>query len=249
MGKRQSRPPTRALEQRRPSRYPIPVTGITPDRDCGALGLAPPRPIISPGIPAPPVPLGIIGIIGIPGELGSPVSAAGVGIPAAPKPDIAELAIGAGTDPCQVGGTDMPPTIRALPKSAAIAEPSPPPPDAVISACGTVINFGTSAGNPLASAPAIPPVGVRVALLIKLMSGDIAMLSGYINNDTLDHGSESRPDSAAEAIAAMSCAGAAADETTDGTPEAACDANPANPGLDGGGLNGAIVEATDAAPA
>lgn len=77
MGKRQSRPPTRALEQRRPSRYPIPVTGITPDRDCGALGLAPPRPIISPGIPAPPVPLGIIGIIGIPGELGSPVSAAG----------------------------------------------------------------------------------------------------------------------------------------------------------------------------
>ncbi len=81
------------------------------------------------------------------------------------------------------------------------------------------------------------------------MIGDIAMLSGYINTGTPDNSNEPSPDPAFEPIAAMSCAGAAADESIAGTPEAACDANPANPGLDGGGLNGVIVDATDAAPA
>lgn len=143
----------------------------------------------------------------------------------------------------------MPPTIRALPKSADIAEPSPPPPNDVISACGAVTNFGTSEGNSLATALATPAVGVRAALLIKLMIGDIARPSGYINNERLDNGSESSPETTFEAVAKTSCAGAAADETIAATPEAACDANPANPGLDGGGLNGVIVAATDAAPA
>lgn len=86
-----------------------------------------------PGIPAPapPMPIGI-GIIGIPAGRAAPVSSAGLAMPAAPKPDNGELAIRVGVDPCHVGGTDIVPTIRALPRPADIAEPSPPPANGLV---------------------------------------------------------------------------------------------------------------------
>ncbi|KBN45350.1 hypothetical protein V912_02432 [Mycobacterium tuberculosis TB_RSA02] len=60
-----------------------------------------------------------IGII----PMGPPAAGTSAGI--APKPAIAELAIRAGTDPSQVGGTDIAPTNRALPNSADIPAPRP----------------------------------------------------------------------------------------------------------------------------
>lgn len=89
----------------RPARYPIPTRGTTLGRACTTCGFAPPRPIIPAGIPAPapPIPIGI-GII----PMGPPAAGTSAGI--APKPAIAELAIRAGTDPSQVGGTDIDPT-------------------------------------------------------------------------------------------------------------------------------------------
>ncbi len=111
--------------------YPIPVRGITLGRDCTGFPAAPPRPIIAPGIPAPAPPIGI-GIIGIPAGRAAPVSSAGLGMPAAPKPDNGELAIRVGVEPCHVGGTDIVPTIRALPRPADVAEPSPPPPNGLV---------------------------------------------------------------------------------------------------------------------
>ncbi|KBO73581.1 hypothetical protein V944_00475, partial [Mycobacterium tuberculosis TB_RSA34] len=53
--------------------------------------------------------------------MGPPAAGTSAGI--APKPAIAELAIRAGTDPSQVGGTDIAPTNRALPNSADIPAP------------------------------------------------------------------------------------------------------------------------------
>src|SRR2546426_537786 len=101
---------------------------MTLGRFCTTCGLAPPRPIMPPGIPAPapPPPIGI-GIIGIPPPAPMPAAPAACAISAAltPNPDIAELAIPLGTEPCQVGGTDIEPTSRALPRPADIPAPRP----------------------------------------------------------------------------------------------------------------------------
>ena len=86
----------------------------------------------------------------MPDPAAAAISAA-LGIP--PNPDIAELTIRAGIDPCHVGGTDIAPTNRALPKSAAIPEPRPPaPPNDFMSGTAFPTNFGASAAN--APAPA-----------------------------------------------------------------------------------------------
>src|SRR6201992_1227118 len=112
--------------------YPTPVRGTTLGRFCTTWGLAPPRPIIAPIPPAPaPPPIGI-GIIGIPPPAaGAPPLAAAISAafiaPPGPIPAIAALPIFPGIEPCQVGGTDIAPTRRALPNSPDIPAPIPPP--------------------------------------------------------------------------------------------------------------------------
>ncbi len=77
----------------------------------------------------PPIGIGI-GIMR-PMGIAAPCSiAAAAFIP--PSPDIAALPNRVGIDPCQVDGTDNAPTMRALPKPADIAAPSPPPPSGFI---------------------------------------------------------------------------------------------------------------------
>ncbi len=103
-------------------------------------------------------------------------------------------------------------------------------------------------------APANPAAGVRAALLSTLINGEIAMLTGYMNDDRLDKGTDcsiKRADGAADTIPCTGVAIAApADDAIAVTPEAACDASPANPAIvSGGSLNGVSVDATDVAPA
>ncbi len=141
-----------------------------------------------------------------------------------------------------MAGTDIAPTIRALPKPADIAEPRPPPPRPFIAGAVSPTNLGMLAGNPVAAAPANPAVGPRIALLINIIIGDIIMLAGYMNIDTSCNGNDCTAVSAAGAAATSPCACVATADPIEATP-----ANPAK--LTGGTLNGVIAEATDAAPA
>ena len=161
---------------RSPPPYPTPTRGTTVGRDCTTCGLAPPRPIIPPGIPPPMPPIGI-GIIGMP-PIPAPTPPAVPGI-SPPSPDIAELASRAGIDPCHVGGTDIDPTSRALPKPDDMADPSPapPPPSGFIAGAVLPTNLGTSA--PAAAALASPAVPA-FAPCASDMIGDISMLTGSV---------------------------------------------------------------------
>ena len=153
-----------------PAGYPTPTRGTTLGRFCVTCGLAPPRPIMPPA-PAPPAPPPIgIGIIGIPPPVGAPAIPAALGIPAPPNPDIAALPIRAGVEPCQVGGTDIAPTKRALPKPAA-ADPKPPNP---LGATASTI-LGTLAA--ISEAPARAGVA-RIPAWAAIMIGDIIKLAG-----------------------------------------------------------------------
>src|SRR6516225_1343791 len=255
-----------------PPPYPTPVRGTTLGRFCTTwFGLAPPRPIIPPGMPPPPAPIGIgIGIIPVPAP--PPIAPA---IPAGispPSPDIAALTIRAGDDPCHVGGTDIAPTNRAWPKLPAPPPkpPRPPPP----SPLGTVspTNFGVSA--PTNPAAPVPASALQFAPLIPawaaIMIGDIAMLAGCMtiwdscdicetgadeaNADTSDTAGETADTTGAntgdnadvnavppEVPSPASC---------DDTPASGVEANnPVKPArLAGGKLNDGNAEATDAAP-
>jgi hypothetical protein len=208
--------------------------------------------------PAPiPPPIGI-GIIPIPPPPAGPAAAisAALGIP--PSPDIAELIIREGIEPCQVGGTDIAPTNRALPKSAAIPAPRPPaPPNGFMSGIALPTNFAGSAANAAALAAAIPAVfDDELAICTKLINGEIAMLAGYIPiwatdvNGCNPEAADSTVDSAditagAAAVAACTTGARAAVACAP-----SCVSKPDNPAiLSGGKLNCAIVEATDVAPA
>lgn len=189
-----------------------------------------------------------------------------MGIP--PIPDIAELTIRAGIDPCQVGGTDIAPTNRALPKSAPMPAPKPPaPPNGLRSGTALPTNLVASAPNPAALAAAKPAVPAELlpAIWKMLISGEIAMLAGYIAiwatdvngcnpeaadssvvNDTPDN-ADVNPDPA-DASPDVICV--PNDDTSVATCAPSCDTQPDNPAkLTGGKLNCAIVEATDVAPA
>ncbi|BBX56395.1 hypothetical protein MSHO_17400 [Mycobacterium shottsii] len=236
----------------RPARYPIPVLGTTLGRDCIGFGLAPPRPSIPPGIPPPapaPAPIGI-DIIGIPAGRPAAAISASLATPAGPNPAIAELAIREGIDPSQVGGTDTAPTIRALPNPAEIDEPSPAPPIAFTPLTGASTNFAALAGIPAAVAPATTAVDPRSELLIRFISGHIAMLNGYISIDAFCSGNDCSVVSAAGTAAMTLCTGVASAEEADVTIPSACvpiwDANPAR--STGGRLNGTRAAATDDAP-
>src|SRR5208283_3136235 len=113
-------------------------------RDCTTwFGLAPPRPNIPPGMPAPapPIPIGI-GIIGMPPPTGAAPAGTAPAI-SPPSPDMAELTIRAGAEPCHVGGTDIAPTNRALPRPSPIPAPRPPtpPPSPFIAGTALLTNF------------------------------------------------------------------------------------------------------------
>jgi hypothetical protein len=227
-----------------------------------------------PGIPPPaPIPIGIgIGVIppGPPGA--APAIAAALGIP--PSPDIAELTIRAGIDPCHVGGTDIAPTNRALPRSAAMPAPRPPaPPNDFISGTALPTNLAASAPNPAILAPAKPAVAAWLlfAICAMLISGDIIMLAGYIpiwaidvngdnpeaadsTDDNTAAGSDTADDTADINPAPADDSPDPTDDHTDDsvelTSEPSCDNEPVNPDkLNDGTLNCAIVEATDVAPA
>ncbi|BCI86245.1 hypothetical protein NIIDMKKI_14510 [Mycobacterium kansasii] len=100
-------------------------------------------------------------------------------------------------------------------------------------------------------APANPAAGVRAALVSTLINGEMAMLTGYMNDDNGKDCSIESADGAADTIPCTGVAIAApADDAIAVTPEAACDASPANPAIvSGGRLNGVSVDATDVAPA
>ena len=85
------------------SAYPTPTRGTTLGRFCITCGLAPPRPIgIPPPAPAPPpIGIGIIGMPPPPAGAPAPAIAAALGMPI---PDIAEVPIRDGIEPCQVCG-------------------------------------------------------------------------------------------------------------------------------------------------
>ena len=125
-----------------------------------------------------------------------------MGIP--PIPDIAELTIRAGIEPCQVGGTDIAPTNRALPKSPAIPAPRPPaPPNAFISGTALPTNFAESAPN--APAPVAPANAAAelpwLPICAKLIIGEIIMLAGYIAIWATDVNDDNgTADSAADAL-------------------------------------------------
>src|SRR6201999_3292682 len=104
--------------------------GTTLGRFWTTCGLAPPRPVIPPGIPPPPIPPIGIGI----GMPPAPVAAVSG---AAASPDIAELAIRAGIDPAQSAGTESAPTNRASPRPAE----TPAPPVAFTSGRAPPTNF------------------------------------------------------------------------------------------------------------
>src|ERR1700757_4229454 len=97
-----------------------------------------------------------------------------------PIPDIAALTMRAGVDPCHVGGTDIAPTNRALPKPPPTPPkpPSPPPP----SPLGVVspTNFGESAPVKAAAlAPASPEeLPACIPAWTAIIIGDIARLAG-----------------------------------------------------------------------
>ena len=233
-----------------PPPYPIPTRGTTLGRFCTTCGLAPPRPIIPPGIP-PPVPIGM-GIIGMPpiGAPATPVIAAASGIPAAPSPDIAELARRAGIDPCHDGGTDIEPTNRPWPKPADTpAPPNPaPPPDGFTSGRAPPTNFAASGTAPAAPvSPAPPCTPPCVAALISIINGDIAVLAGVASACTPEV-------SACNNDCGDGVIGGAGGGAAGGSDAAACVANregrvakPAK--LFGGIRNGVNMEATDTAPA
>jgi hypothetical protein len=223
-----------------PPPYPTPVRGTTLGRDCSTCGLAPPRPSIPPGVPAPPIPPIGIGIIGMP-PADAPKAVVALGI-SPPNPDITELSIPAGTDPDHVGGTDIAPTSRALPKPADVTGPSPPaPPPSGVSA-GAVLptNFGTSAPTAAALAnPAVPvfaPCANDISGDISVLTGDAAIWANDVNEFT---GTDEATD-----CSAISTAG-----IPETTPMAGvdCAAKPAKSA--GGALNGVSVDATDVAPA
>jgi len=76
----------------------------------------------------PPIGIGIgIGRMPPAAAPAPPAISAGVATPA-----IAALPNRVGIDPCHVGGTDTAPTMRALPRLADIAPPSPPAPNGFI---------------------------------------------------------------------------------------------------------------------
>jgi hypothetical protein len=186
-----------------------------------------------------------------------------LGIP--PSPDIAELTIRAGIDPCHVAGTDIAPTNRALPKSAAMPAPRPPaPPNDFISGTALPTNLVASAPNPAMLAPAKPAVAeLLFAICAMLIRGDIIMLAGYIPIWAIDVNGDnpeatcSTDDNAATGLVTADDNPATSpdifdptDDSAELTPEPSCDTEPVNPAkLTGGALNCAIVEATDVAPA
>ncbi len=221
------------------------------------------------------MPIGI-GIIGIPPLVGAPVAPAAAAISAAgkpgPNPDIAELAMCAGIDPSQVGGTDIAPTNRALPNSPAMPAPRPPAPPSPFIPAGIAspASFGISAAAPapMAAALAKPPE-LPFAICISDIIGDIIMLAGYIPICATcvksDNGSAEAADSTD--VTAPGTAETTVDtiddneDPCDASCEPACVAAPMTavpnwPAHDdspakftGGMLNGANVEATEVAPA
>ncbi len=129
----------------------------------------------------PPIGIGI-GVM--PPPWAAPAMAA-VALGMAPIPDIAELTMRAGIEPCQVGGTDIAPTNRALPRSAPMPPPRPPAPPNGLRSAGTALptNLVASAPNPAALAlakAAAEPAPLLPAIWNTLINGEIAMLAGYI---------------------------------------------------------------------
>jgi hypothetical protein len=185
------------------------------------------------------------------------MAAAALGI--APIPDIAELTIRAGIEPCQVGGTDIAPTNRALPKSAPIPPPIPPaPPNGLRSGTALPTNLVASPANPAAFAPAnaAEPAELLPAICAMLINGEIAMLAGYIAICATDVNGES-PDAALSNVDNDTPDNAevtpvpkdATDDPNDDSSAVTCDPNddiqPVNPvKLTGGVSNCVNVEAT-----
>ncbi len=202
----------------------------------------------------------------MPDPAAAAISAA-LGIP--PNPDIAELTIRAGIDPCHVGGTDIAPTNRALPKSAAIPEPRPPaPPNDFMSGTALPTNFVASAANPAPVALA-NPAELEFAICAIDISGDIIMLAGYIpiwatDVNDCNGTADCNADSAAAGLATTAAtsvinagptddnvlvASAPSEDASATTFAPTCDTQPVNPAkLSGGTLNGVNVAATDVAP-
>ena len=198
------------------------------------------------------MPIGM-GIIGMPPPIGAPAApaiAAASGTPAAPSPDIAELARRAGIDPCHDGGTDIDPTNRAWPKPADIpAPPNPaPPPKGVTSGRAPPTNFAASGTAPAAPvSPAPPCTPPCMAALISIINGDIAVLAGVASACTPEV-------SACNNDCSVGVIGGVGGGAAGGSDAAAWVANrearvakPAK--LLGGIRNGVNMETTDTAPA
>ncbi len=166
-----------------------------------------------------------------------------------------------GIDPCQVGGTDIAPTNRALPKSAAAPKPAPPPKPFIAGATSPA-NFGISAAARPADAN---PAELAFADCAAFISGPINMLAGYMPAwATESNDCTGRPAAAdCTAVTAPGTPATAPSNTGDTAADAAvaapatcaptcdakpvtCDDSPAK--LAGGKLNGVNVEATDVAP-
>src|SRR6516165_8574288 len=194
-------------------------------------------------------------------------AAAGISLP---NPDIAALTNRAGVDPCHVGGTDIAPTNRALPRPP-VAPPRPPTPPPRPFGTVSPTNFGMSAPvKPAAVAPASSGCAL-IPAWAAIMIGDIALLAGYItiwdscdisptgaddaNADTEDTAGETAPttgESAGDsADVNAGVAEVASPVTCDTTPVSGVDANnPVKPArLTGGKLNDGNAAATPVAPA
>src|SRR5258708_3113409 len=202
--------------------------------------------------PPPPPPIGI-GILGMPPPEAPGACGMGAAFGMPPSPSIAEVAIAFGTEPCQVGGTDIAPTKCALPKSPAIPAPSPPTPP---SGFTSPTNFGAST-SPAAAVPAMaaaPPLAPCINDII----GDIIMLIGMapicatamICCRGADATADCTPITKPGTTSTTPCATRATPaEIPPANPEICaptCVAKPAK--STGGMLKGVKVEATDVAP-
>lgn len=98
-----------------------PLRGTTLGRDCTTWGgLAPARPTM---------PVGLSSAAAVRAGIGTPlVDEVVVTVPDAAGPVSVAPMIGAGTDPCHTGGTDIAPIRRARPRLAEIDELRPPSP-------------------------------------------------------------------------------------------------------------------------
>ncbi|VBA40602.1 hypothetical protein LAUMK136_03598 [Mycobacterium attenuatum] len=175
-----------------------------------------------------------------------------------PNPAIAALDIPFGTDPSQVGGTDIAPTNRAFPNSAPIPAPRPAPPPRPFIGLTSLTNFGASARPSNAVAPANPAVPA-LAVPPNCISGPSIMLAGcaatWATCITDDNGNDeandctpvTTPGTPATAPCNAGDTAAVAAVASPVTCAPTCEANPAK--SNGGTLNGINSAAAAPAPA